>query len=468
MNFLKSWKSYFSILLFHPIEAKIWLLSDSNQNYFLPSIKIDQPIYIDDIYWISKTVEEDFGIAINVLHYDSLEINRQQKEIKGIYVLEANDISKKTHQGFWCDSKNIETITFSNSEQKSIIETYLIELKTGNIPKLRPPWARVGWYEEASNWSYLELSQLGYEKIAPIECIKSWSISCVLKITTNAGIFYLKQASTLPLFCDEPVVTKELANLFPNHIPKVVSINRQHHWLLLQDFGKPIGERVSVKIQQNIYSLLAQIQIKSLEYQDRLLDIGCLDRRLNILQSQINPLIEEAATLSELSSVEISQLQNLAPYLKNLCLQLASYNIPETLVHGDLHLGNVAINEENYLFFDWTDSCITHPFFDLFSLLFTGNQKFWLKLFKNFKKQYYFPRLRDAYLNQWLEYESRERLLEAWNIAKPLCALHHAVTYQYIIATLEPRTKQEFSRALPNFLKEVITSASQFKNETNF
>ena len=95
MNFLKSWKSYFSILLFHPVEARIWLLSDSHQNYSLPSIKIAQPIDIDDISLISQTFEEDFGIAINVLHYHNLEINHQQKAIKGIYVLEANDISKK-------------------------------------------------------------------------------------------------------------------------------------------------------------------------------------------------------------------------------------------------------------------------------------------------------------------------------------------------------------------------------------
>ena len=67
----------------------------------------------------------------------------------------------------------------------------------------------------------------------------------------------------------------------------------------------------------------------------------------------------------------MQQLQALAPHLKNLCSQLAKYRIPQTLVHGDLHLGNVALYEDNYILFDWTDSCIAHPFFDMFLFYFS-------------------------------------------------------------------------------------------------
>ncbi len=99
MNFLKSWKSCFSILLFHPIEAKIWLLSDSNHIYSLPSIKIAQAIDIDDISLISKTVEEDFGIAINVLHYDSYE----NAPTDGSAWLSGDSSNKVRRGGSWSD-----------------------------------------------------------------------------------------------------------------------------------------------------------------------------------------------------------------------------------------------------------------------------------------------------------------------------------------------------------------------------
>ena len=78
-------------------------------------------------------------------------------------------------------------------------------------------------------------------------------------------------------------------------------------------------------------------------------------------------------------------------------------------------------------------------------------------------KQNTLKHLQNTYLSQWLEYESAERLLEAWKLAKPLCALHHAVTYQHIMANLEPRSKHEFNHALPNFLREMIKSTSQLR-----
>lgn len=188
-----------------------------------------------------------------------------------------------------------------------------------------------------------------------------------------------------------------------------------------------------------------------------------MDRRLKRLQSQIDPLINYAVNICELSAPEIDQLYKLAPYLQSLCCQLEDYNIPETLVHGDLHLHNVAFNDGDYLLFDWTDSCITHPFFDLFDLFFAARGHSWWVYVQNLWKQNTLKHLQNTYLSQWLEYESAERLLEAWKLAKPLCALHHAVTYQYIMANLEPRSKHEFNRALPNFLREMIKSTSQLR-----
>ena len=238
----------------------------------------------------------------------------------------------------------------------------------------------------------------------------------------------------------------------------MIAINNQRHWMLLADFGKPIGNDITFKVKRNIYRLFANIQIQAIQQQDYLLSVGCIDRRLDILQSQIDPLINDDVALSELSASEIERLHALAPILKSLCMQLASYKIPETLVHGDLHLHNVALHRDNYLFFDWTDSCIAHPFFDLVEFVLSNKQKSFLGRVKGLWQQKTKKRLRDQYLNQWGQYESSKRLLDAWNIAKPLCLLHHAVTYQHMIHSLEERTKQEVNRALPYLLREIITS----------
>ncbi|MEM1253948.1 MAG: hypothetical protein AAGI69_16075 [Cyanobacteria bacterium P01_H01_bin.21] len=59
-------------------------------------------------------------------------------------------------------------------------------------------------------------------------------------------------------------------------------------------------------------------------------------------------------------------------------------------------------------------------------------------------------------MKQFKRCQSDIYLLEAWTVAKPLCLLHHAVTYQSMVQHLEVRTKHEVSRMLPYLLREII------------
>ena len=440
------WKFYFYLILPHPTEGKILMLREED-DYFLPYFIVNKVTYSDDFFPdIKKKIEQKLGISVNLLYYASKHYDKSKHQIHGIYILEWDGSIEKIQSGDWINLETLRNLSLKLPEHKPVITEYLTEIENGKIPELRPPWARVGWFDSATQWLKEQLSELNYQPLSSIECIKKWGISCILRVNTNAGNIYFKEASTLPLFCNEPVVTAELANLFPEHIPTVLSIDAKRHWMLLADFGKPIGRNSSLKEQKDIYRLLAQIQIKSVQHIDNLLNIGCLDRRLDWLSEQVDILVNDELVLSQLPTSDITRLQHIAPYLKKLCQQLSNYQIPQTLVHGDLHLGNVAFDNDNYLFFDWTDSCISHPFFDMFQFFFPrGNKRFSPSL----------RSLRDEYLSQWTIYEPKSRLLEAWTIAKPLCALHHAITYQHIVACVEPREKQELN-GLPIFLRELL------------
>ncbi len=440
----RRWKSYVYGILPHPTEPRSLLRSDNN-GWFLPYGCVHQGVWSSDFAKIKKAIQRELGFSVNVLYYRSFWVEQSQRQIHGIYVLEHCGSIEKIQNGTWINSQTLDNLSLKFPEHKSVIKEYLTEIESGRIPELRPPWARPGWFDTAVAWIETQLLELDYKQLAPVECIKSSGISCILKVRTTSGNIYFKEASTLPLFCDEPIVTTELKHLFPDHLPTILSIDRKHHWMLSADFGNPIGRNAPLRLQKEIYRLFAQIQIQSVEQTNFLLIKGCLDRRLNHLQTQIEPLLRDEAALSELSTDEIHQLQTLAPYLKDLCSKLAGYHIPQTLVHGDLHLGNVALYEDNYIFFDWTDSCVSHPFFDMFDLF-----------FHNKNQNQLLQELQNEYLTQWTHYESMERLIEAWTIAKPLCALHHAITYQHIVASLEARTKNEFSSALPNFLRHLL------------
>ncbi|MDJ0736457.1 MAG: aminoglycoside phosphotransferase family protein [Nostocaceae cyanobacterium] len=450
--FKRKWESYFYGILPHPSKPRVLMLSNQG-NWFLPYVRVNQGISYSDFGVIKKVIEQEVGISVNILYYACYHYNKSKRQVHGVYVLEEDGSDgsiEELKEGSWIDLETLRNLSLIIPEHKSIIEEYLIEIGSGNIPELRPPWAKSGWFGCATQWVEEQLLALNYQQLSPVECMKSWGISCILRVSTNKGNIYLKEASTLPLFCHEPAVTTELANLFPEHIPTVLSIDTKRHWMLLADFGKPIGRNAPVKLQKDIYRLLAQIQIKSVPHIDNLLSIGCLDRRLDWLASQIDVLCNDEFALSQLKESEINQLQILAPSLKNLCFQLAKYQIPQTLVHGDLHLGNAALSNDNYLIFDWTDSCISHPFFDMFEIYFPrNNNPFLSPLLKG---------LRDEYLTQWTFYEPQSRLLEAWTLAKPLCALHHAVSYQHLINCLELRAKQEMRDALPYFVRKLLQS----------
>jgi aminoglycoside phosphotransferase (APT) family kinase protein len=142
---------------------------------------------------------------------------------------------------------------------------------------------------------------------------------------------------------------------------------------------------------------------------------------------------------------EIAQIRSLGPRLKAMCRDLAQYRVPYSLNHGDLHSGNIAA--QSLSFFDWTDACIAHPFLDLTTVVVDVDE---LKE----------PDARDhiiqTYLNLWTEYEPMDRLREMWRLAEPLGALHQAVSYQHILATLEPMSKQEMIWGVPEWLRRIL------------
>ncbi|MEM7726943.1 MAG: hypothetical protein AAF208_11320 [Cyanobacteria bacterium P01_A01_bin.45] len=249
--FKRKWKSHLYGILPHPTEAKVLMLNEGN-TWFLPHVCLNQDIYHNDIELIKETIGKELRISVNVLvnvlYYASYRYDKSKRQIHGVYVLEQDGSVTELDKGSWIDLDTLKGLSLKLAEHKPLIEKYLTEIESGNIPEIRPPWSRAGWFNCASQWIEQELSKLNYQRLSPPECIKSWGISCVLRVNTSEGNIYLKEASTLPLFCDEPLFTRELASLFPKHIPTVLSVNLESHWMLLADFGEPIGRGAPVKL----------------------------------------------------------------------------------------------------------------------------------------------------------------------------------------------------------------------------
>jgi hypothetical protein len=439
-----TWRSEIYGILPHPSEPRILMLPGA-AGWSLPHISLDKKVRVANVGQISEAMRRALGVDITTLRSVSYSMREEARHIDAVYVLESQSPAWEPQDGAaWVGRAALANLPLARPEHRALVAAHLAEAESGQIPALRPPWARVGWFAQAAAWTRSELARLGYRLTAPVEQVRSWGISCILRARTASGDVYFKVASSLPLFVHEPRLMRGLSGLYPDHIPAPLSIDEPRRWMLLADFGAAIGRDAPVDVQEEMLLFYGALQRDAVSRVDDLLAMGCLDRRLDRLAAQVDPLLGDTAMLaSQLEAAEIERLRALGPQLKALCATLANYAVPYTLVHGDLHLDNVARPAGCYLFFDWTDGCVAHPFFDTISLWQAEDPGVQV-------------RLRNSYLSVWAIYEPLERLREAWTLAKPLCALHQAVSYQHIIATLEDTAKPAVASGLPYWLRQLL------------
>ncbi|CAN5558171.1 hypothetical protein BH10CHL1_BH10CHL1_33630 [soil metagenome] len=443
------WHFLMDLLIPHPTTTQLLLLQDGAY-WRLPRLEsadTSRPL----LYKINDEVRQKLGIEVTNLRLVAEQTDKATHQIRQIYLQENHSLHEEPPvDGRWVGAIDLDTLTFSLPEQRAIIEQWLIETASGKVSSLRAAWMRPGWHAEATAWIQTTLEQLGYHLSGPIQEIKNWVISRVLRAPTDQGDFYFKVSGGSPLFVNEARVIQGLAQCFPDRIPAPRAIDAARNWMLLADFGSEIGWQAPLTVREAVLTAFGRLQIDATQQIDELFAIGCLDRRLDKLAEQIDPLVNDATMLAYMSKTDGVRLQALAPRLKMMCATLASYKVPQTLVHGDMHMSNVArphltAEGDGFVFFDWTDACITHPFLDMIDILHE----------EDIAVQ---TRLRDSYLGQWTAYEPMERLLEMWGLAAPLCALHQAVSYQHIIANTEPAAKHEMAWAMPTWFGKILAS----------
>ena len=92
---------------------------------------------------------------------------------------------------------------------------------------------------------------------------------------------------------------------------------------------------------------------------------------------------------------------------------------------GIFGLGNITLTDNGSIFHDWSDSSVTHPFFDIVDFLASPDALPNIPYVEN--------RLRDAYLLPWKTYAPMEQLQHAYELAKPLSLYHQVLVYQTVV-----------------------------------
>jgi Ser/Thr protein kinase RdoA (MazF antagonist) len=109
-------------------------------------------------------------------------------------------------------------------------------------------------------------------------------------------------------------------------------------------------------------SLLTGLQQRGVGRVEELLGIGVPDRRLVTMVPRIAAVVEQWG--SGLDEPERRSVDALVNDLPVRLAAIADCGVPDTLVHGDFHPGNVAGRPDGYVILDWGDSFVGHPLVD--------------------------------------------------------------------------------------------------------
>jgi hypothetical protein len=275
--------------------------------------------------------------------------------------------------------------------------------------------------------------------------------------TSEGRLFYKASA---PAFIHEAGLTQALARWRPDLLPRVFAADPQRGLLLLADGGPTLrsflGTDQYLAHWRRVLPLYAEMQIEMAGRPDDLLASGAIDRRLKTLPGQLADLLSDKEALlidrpNGLSAGQFTYLRDFVPRFAGMCATLESQGLPETLHHDDFHGNNICVGDDGYLFFDWGESCLAHPFFTM--VVTPRGIEYFLKLTSDAPV---LAELRDIYLEPWTKFMDRRELDDAYDLANLVGMINRALTWYRIVSDIPEPYKSEEADSVPGWLLEFL------------
>ncbi|MEU7959633.1 phosphotransferase family protein [Micromonospora humida] len=215
---------------------------------------------------------------------------------------------------------------------------------------LRAPYAQPGGPAASLAWAATQLDRLGRPANVSAQ-ERTWNLSAVWRLDGPHGTAWLKQvpvffrheAAVLRLLADDPATPRLLAaddegRMLLDHVPGE------------DRYGADPAERATIAARHHA------LQIRMLPAADRLVAAGVPDLRGAALARWLRATLAPHQAHRQLADVE-TRLD-----------EVTRCGLPETLVHGDLHPGNVRADGRRHTIIDWGDAFVGHPAFDILRL----------------------------------------------------------------------------------------------------
>ncbi|HEY1500926.1 MAG TPA: phosphotransferase [Acidobacteriaceae bacterium] len=233
------------------------------------------------------------------------------------------------------------------------------------------PFSRIGWIDEAIAWVEGATGQRLHSK-ASVEQHSAGGAFTLLRFPMANGYTYWLKATGVPN-ANERALTALLSRLCGNCLPRLVAEKSDWNaWLMLEEAcgvsDLPTEPDTLMWLLGQAVESLAELQLKTVGLDQMLIDAGAFDQRLDVLRTDADVLfayVTEAMsfqTSTRVPRIETSRLQEIRKLFEEACRRAKCFEMPSTLLHGDMNLGNLVFTSGRCQFIDWCEGYVGHPF----------------------------------------------------------------------------------------------------------
>jgi hypothetical protein len=308
---------------------------------------------------------------------------------------------------------------------------------------LAPPWSRAGWYARVTDWTDTALADTGRRRTEDLEQMRAWGISSVLRTLADDGRRYWFKAVCDHFRAEVPITTALHASA-PGLVPPVIAADHANGWLLMGDIASDqstpavTGETAS---HASAFAALRTLQRAAAGRTSELLDSGVASRPVSLLAEQLADTLADP-DLQRWHGAAPERAHTLVAWVAEQVDRIAALGLPDVLVHGDFHPGNVGeLGDGRRVVFDWSDAAFAPPFIDVvtwLSWLDDGDEPTHEQVWRSFA-------------GQWTDILREDEWL-AWRpVLAGVAGAYHTVSYAGIVRSLDEVRRAEMGDGIRQF-----------------
>lgn len=292
---------------------------------------------------------------------------------------------------------------------------------------LRMPWARPGGPAADLAWAAHIARIVDLPRVGPPVQVRTWNLCSLWRLPLDDGTSaWLKVVP--PFFAHEGAVLRALQG---ERVPRL--IGHDGNRVLLEEILGTDRHDAGPAERERMLDVLVSIQAGWIGRTDDLLALGLPDWRSAALATALRGVIARRAPA--LGPVAAGLLGAFADGLPSRLAAIDACGVPDTLVHGDFHGGNLRGGPDGHVLLDWGDAGVGSPLLDLPAVIPGGGDAAVVGAMRHWERAWS-PRLPGA------------DVARAVRLMLPVAAARQVLIFDRFLARIEP-TERVYHAADP-------------------